>query len=185
MSIEEQREKVIEAVLKGINENREDMGKISEENQANLAAEIANRVMVTIAGKLDENIEPGRPDSAAHGQDEISLWPGRPFLSMVERDALTSERLIIVRGLLSRDVENFELIRFQDIDYKQGVHERALGIGDITIRGHDASDPKIVLRNVKGPEEVYEMLRRAWLDARKRHGLEFREFMYRVRAQHI
>jgi hypothetical protein len=52
-----------------------------------------------------------------------------------------------------------------------------LGIGNITIRGHDVSDPKIVLRNVKGPDEVYEMLRRAWLEARKRHGLEFREFM--------
>jgi hypothetical protein len=34
-----------------------------------------------------------------------------------------------------------------------------------------------VLRNVRDPEQVYEILRRAWLDSRKRHGLEFREFM--------
>jgi hypothetical protein len=177
MSIEEQREKVIETVLKGLKESQVNLGDASEENQAVLAAEIADRVMVTIDSMLDENLEQGDQAAVETGQDEVILWQGRPFLSMVERYVLTSERLKIVRGLLSRDIENFELIRFQDIDYKQGVHERMLGIGDITIRGHDVSDPKIVLRNVKGPDEVYEMLRRAWLEARKRHGLEFREFM--------
>ena len=177
MSIEKQREKVIESILEGIKESKVDLGDVSGENQDILAAEIADRVMVTIDGMLDENLETGAGDSVDNGQDEILLWQGRPFLSMVERYVLTSERLKIVRGLLSRDVENFELIRFQDIDYKQGVHERVLGVGDITIRGHDISEPKIVLRNVKGPEQVYETLRRAWLEARKRHGLEFREFM--------
>ena len=177
MSIEEQREKVIESILDGIKESKVDLGDVSGENQDILAAEIADRVMVTIDGMLDENLETGAGDSVDNGQDEVLLWQGRPFLSMVERYVLTSERLKIVHGLLSRDVENFELIRFQDIDYKQGVHERVLGVGDITIRGHDISEPKIVLRNVKDPEQVYEILRRAWLEARKRHGLEFREFM--------
>ena len=177
MSIEKQREKVIESILEGIKESQVDLGNVSGENQDILAAEIADRVMVTIDGMLDENLETGAGDSVDNGQDEVLLWQGRPFLSMVERFVLTSERVKIVRGLLSRDVENFELIRFQDIDYKQGVHERVLGVGDITIRGHDISEPKIVLRNVKDPEQVYEILRRAWLEARKRHGLEFREFM--------
>jgi len=31
--------------------------------------------------------------------------------------------------------------------------------------------------HVYSPEEVYEILRRAWLEARKRHGLQFREYM--------
>jgi hypothetical protein len=74
-------------------------------------------------------------------------------------------------------VENYELIRMQDIDFKQGMSERIMGIGDITIRGQDPSDPKIELRNVADPEKIYEILRRAWLDARKRHGLQFREYM--------
>jgi hypothetical protein len=69
------------------------------------------------------------------------------------------------------------LIRIQDIDLKQGVGERMLGIGDITIRGHDASEAIVTLRNIPKPEEVYEILRKAWLEARKRHGLQFREYM--------
>jgi hypothetical protein len=74
-------------------------------------------------------------------------------------------------------VENFELIRMQDIDFKQNMGERMLGFGDIYIRGQDPSNPAVVLRNVPKPEEVYEILRRAWLEARKRHGLQFREYM--------
>jgi len=177
MSIEKQREKVVESILGAIKDSRVDLEDISDADRETLAAEIADRVMVTIGGMLDENLAPGAGSETDDGQEEVLLWQGRPFLSMVERYVLTSERLKITGGLFSRDVENFELIRFQDLDYKQGMTERVLGIGDITIRGHDVSDPKIVLRNVKDPEQVYEILRKAWLEARKRHGLEFREFM--------
>jgi uncharacterized membrane protein YdbT with pleckstrin-like domain len=101
----------------------------------------------------------------------------RSFMSLVEKYILTNERIKIVHGLLSRQVENFELVRVQDIDFKQNVGERVLGIGDISIRGHDLSNPVITLRNVQNPEEVYEKMRRAWMEARKRHGLQFREYM--------
>ena len=96
---------------------------------------------------------------------------------MVESYVITSERIKLITGMVSRHVENFELIRVQDIDFKQNVGERLFGLGDITIQGHDTSDPTIVLRNVPKPEEVYELLRKAWLEARKRYGLQFREYM--------
>jgi uncharacterized membrane protein YdbT with pleckstrin-like domain len=83
-------------------------------------------------------------------------------MSLVEKYILTNERIKIVHGLLSRQVENFELVRVQDIDFKQNVGERVLGIGDISIRGHDPSTPEITLRNIQNPEEVYEKMRRAW-----------------------
>jgi uncharacterized membrane protein YdbT with pleckstrin-like domain len=105
------------------------------------------------------------------------LWQGHPFLSMVESYMITSERIKIVKGLLSRGVENFELIRVQDIDVKQGLDERILGIGDIVIRGQDPSNPEIILRNIPKPNDVYELLRRAWLEARKRYGLQFRDIL--------
>ncbi len=78
------------------------------------------------------------------------------LLSMVEYYILTSEHLKIRQGLFGRDIENFELIRIQDVDFKQGVTGRIFGIGDITIHGHDPSDPKIVLRNVSKPGSVVQ-----------------------------
>ena len=139
----------------------------------------------------DEQLEPGVDPNAAFWAELLAelrhpdlddlgeqvLWKGRPFLSLVESYTITSERLKINTGLASKHVENFELIRVQDIDFKQGMGERLLGIGDVNIRGHDPSNPEITLRNVHKPEEVYETIRRAWLEARKRHGLKFNEFM--------
>jgi hypothetical protein len=52
-----------------------------------------------------------------------------------------------------------------------------MGIGDITITGADSTNPIIVLRNIQNPSEVYELLRKAWLAARKKYGLIFREEM--------
>jgi hypothetical protein len=63
------------------------------------------------------------------------------------------------------------------MDYTQGLTERALGIGDITIRSQDPSHPVLVHNNIRNPSEVHEILRRAVLKARKEHGLTFREEM--------
>jgi hypothetical protein len=79
--------------------------------------------------------------------------------------------------MVGKDFENFELVRVQDLDVEQSISEPRGRSRDIKIIGHDSSDPKIVLRNVKDPHGVYELLRKAWLAARKRHGLQFREMM--------
>ena len=98
-------------------------------------------------------------------------------MSLVEFYTITNERIKIVKGMLGKDIENFELIRVQDIDISQNLSERVLKIGDITISGADASAPQIILRNVHDPNSVYELLRKAWLVARKKYGLTFREEM--------
>jgi hypothetical protein len=110
-------------------------------------------------------------------KEEKIIWEGRPFLSLVESYILTTERVKVIKGLVGRDIENFELIRVQDIDVTQTAGERMLGIGDIHIVGADRSTPAIVLRNITDPQAVYEVLRKAWLTSRKNYGLMFREEM--------
>jgi hypothetical protein len=177
MSIEKIRAQVISSIWHALAQSGVNLSSITNDQQEQLVREIADALMVTFDSILDEEVQ-SQPDLEIEGDgDERLLWKGRPFLSMVESYVITSERLKLVKGFLSRDVENFELIRIQDIDFKQGVSDRILGIGDITVRGHDPSDPEIELRNVANPEEVHEILRQAWLEARKRHGLQFREFM--------
>ena len=177
MSIEQIRAKVIGSIWQAVAQSGADLSALPHDQQENLVSKIADNVMATINSLQEDEIKGEVNAEIVDDLDENVLWKGRPFLSLVESYLLTNERIKIVRGLLSRDVENFELIRIQDIDFKQGINERVFGIGDIMIRGHDASNPEILLRNVGDPEDVYEILRKAWLDARKRHGLEFREFM--------
>lgn len=177
MSIEKTQAKVISSIWQAVAQSDVDLSTISKEEQSKLVGKIAENVMVTFNALMDEEAAASPEIEKDDESDEDMLWQGRPFLSLAEKYIITSERIKVVKGVLSRDVENFELIRVQDIDYKQGVSERIFGVGDVTIHGHDSSDPKIVLRNISKPEEVYEILRKAWLEARKRHGLQFREFM--------
>jgi hypothetical protein len=175
MAIDRIRALVISSIWQGIAQSGANLSSVPQKDQEQMVNKIAENVMIA----MDQSIDEAGAGKVAieNGMDEQVLWQGRPFLSMVESYLLTNERLKINTGLLSRDVENFELIRIQDIDMSRALGERILGLGDITIHGSDTSDPKITLRNIKDPEKVYEIIRRAWLEARKRHGLQFREYM--------
>ena len=177
MTIDKLRAQVTGSIWQAIAQSGVDLTAVPHDQQEKLVSRIVDNVLESVDALLEEEDEAPLLDDLDDEQDERLLGQGRPFMSIVEHYAVTSERLKIVRGLLSRDVENYELIRIQDIDFKQGMSDRVFGLGDITILGHDPSDPKTVLRNVREPEKVYEILRRAWLEARKRHGLQFREYM--------
>ncbi len=174
MSIEQTRSELVGSIWQAFAQSGVDLSAVPHDQQEKLVDKIADNLMIHMNTMLDEV---PTPQPAAETGDEQVLWQGHPFLSLVESYVITSERIKIIKGLLSRDVENYELIRIQDLDLSQGVSERILGIGDIAIRGQDPSDPSIVLRNISKPSEVYELLRRAWLEARKRYGLQFREYM--------
>jgi hypothetical protein len=177
MNIEQTRAQVISSIWQAIAQSGVDLSSLPQEEQQKLVNTIANQLLLTVNGILDEVSAPDAPTEPANEFDEQELWKGRPFLSISETYLLTNERLRITKGLFGRDVENYELIRLQDINLSQGLSERLLNIGDIHLRGHDPSNPEVVLRNISKPEEVYEILRRAWLAARKSHGLLFREEM--------
>jgi len=177
MTIEQTRAKVIASIWQAIAQNVIDLSAIPREQVEKLVGDIANATMLTMNDIMSELPKPKANVDQVNDASEKLLWEGRPFLSLVESYMITNERIRITRGLLGRDYENFELIRVQDLDYSQGLSERMLGIGDIHIKGADPSSPEIVLRNISKPAEVYEILRRAWLAARKAHGLVFREEM--------
>jgi hypothetical protein len=178
MSIEKIRTTVISHIWQAIAQSGVDLSTIPQDDQDKLVRKISDSVLLTFDSILEAELKPDSiQDDLSDDLDETIIWSGRPFLSMVESYIITSERVKVIKGLVSREIENFELIRIQDIDFKQNVGERIIGLGDLVIRGHDASDPIITLRNVTKPEEVYELLRRAWLEARKRYGLQFREYM--------
>ena len=109
------------------------------------------------------------------GEAEQVLWQGRPFLSIFDLYTISTERLRVVHGFLGKDHENIELVRINDLDWDHGIFERALGIGDILVHSVDKTEPTVVLRNVTDPAKVYEILRAAMLDARKKHHIIYEQ----------
>jgi len=179
MTFDQYRSQINSSVWKGFAQSGVDLSSLSPEKQAALAGSIADQVLLTVNDMMDD-----LPGAAAKSieipdlnDEETVLWKGKPFLSLVESYILTSERIKISTGLLGKDYENYELIRVQDIDVTQTFSERIIQIGDIHIKGADPSSPQIILRNIPDPKGVYEILRKAWLAARRKYGLLFREEM--------
>jgi hypothetical protein len=115
--------------------------------------------------------------SADDDEAESLLWSGRPYLSIGTRYELTSQRLRIIRGIFGRDFEETELVRVRDTSVTQHLGERALDIGDVTVVSNDPQQPQIVLRNIKDPVEVREIIRKATLLEKERRNLAYREEM--------
>ncbi len=174
MNLDQNRARVLAAVWQAIAQSGVDLSAVPRDQQDRLVATIADNLFSTVNQMLDE-VAP--QVSAEISGEERVLWEGRPFLSIAERYVVTTERVRIYRGLIGRTVDDIELVRLQDIDFTQNAGERMFGIGDIHLRGADPSTPEVTLRNVHQPEEVRELIRRAWLDARKRYGVSFREQM--------
>jgi len=85
-----------------------------------------------------------------------------------EKYKLTMQRVETERGIIARDVDSLELWRVLDVDYKQGVMERILGIATITLTGTDQSDPVMKLRGLPNHRQLFERLRDAVQAARQR-----------------
>ena len=115
------------------------------------------------------------PAEPAEPAAETIIWEGAPhgLLNPIETHAirwvLTTERLQVVRGLLSRSTEEVELTRVRDVSFEQSLAQRALGIGTVTVVGTDATAPTLVLHDVDEPEQVKELIRQAVRDQRRRH----------------
>lgn len=201
MGIEQNRGRIAARVRQALQQSAVDLSNLAPSQEERLVNTITDGVLLEFDSILSDampaqaaasaaiSAEP-LPGSAARSDAtdpqasasadaaaERVLWEGRPFLSIGEYYVVTSDRIRFFTGLIGRQVENIELVRLQDVDYHQGVSERIFGVGDIYLRSAHVSAPNMTLRNVKDPEAVTSIIRRAWLEARKKYGVQFRDEM--------
>lgn len=72
---------------------------------------------------------------------------------------ITNQRVTIESGLLSKSMSEIDLRYIDDTNFYQSVMARLLGVGNVTIISSDKSSPMYVLRNIKDPRAVREMIR--------------------------
>ena len=90
---------------------------------------------------------------------------------------LTNERLFIRHGWLAKHVNELELYRVKDVVVDQGILQRLLGYGTITVLADDDTTPKVDLHRISSPTKVKEMIRTQYRAARQREGVHPTEFM--------
>jgi hypothetical protein len=182
MNLEEARARVKARVWQALAQSDLDIKNYPQADLEGLVDLMATAALLEVDDEIGASIQTESVAKTAavdadDGSSEQVLWEGRPFLSINTRYIITDERVRVIEGVLGKDRADVELVRVQDIDQSQSVSERLLNMGDITLHTHDRTNPKVELRNVRDPEAVHELLRRAVLNARKRHKLTYREEM--------
>ena len=81
---------------------------------------------------------------------------------------ITSERIKITKGLLSKRTDELELYRVKDTSLIEPFVYRMFSVGNISIISNDASTPALELRAVRNAKDVREQLRASIEECRTR-----------------
>ena len=93
------------------------------------------------------------------------------------RYALSNDRLFLSVGCLSIQDEEVLLYRVRDIDTSRSLWQRLFGVGTVTVMSSDKSMPTLVLKNVKDPIGVKEMIHQQVEKAKIERRVRFGEIM--------
>ncbi len=72
---------------------------------------------------------------------------------------LTTQRLFIERGILSRTIDQSELIRIDDVRIHKTLMNRMTGVGSVELFSTDTSDRQLTIWGVAEPEALAESIR--------------------------
>jgi uncharacterized membrane protein YdbT with pleckstrin-like domain len=72
---------------------------------------------------------------------------------------VTNQRVVVEQGVLSKTVDEIDLRYVDDSAFTQTLVDRVLGIGSVTLISTDKSSPRYVLRSIKDPRGVREVIR--------------------------
>ena len=90
------------------------------------------------------------------------IWRDRKrFLGMplsFTRYALSEDRLFLSVGFLSIKDEEVLLYRVRDISSSRSLGQRLFGVGTVTVVSSDKTMPSLVLKNIKAPMRIKELL---------------------------
>jgi membrane protein YdbS with pleckstrin-like domain len=84
---------------------------------------------------------------------------------------VTTQRVRIISGIFSKDIQEIELFRVKDTMARQSFFLRLFGLGTITILSGDEQHPRLILSGVPKALELRERLRQEVMVLRQRFGI--------------
>ena len=82
--------------------------------------------------------------------------PGRDHCPLAARSCamryrITNYRIDFERGILTKRIDTLELWHVDDINFEQGIVDRMMNVGTITVISDDRSTPRLELAGVPNP----------------------------------
>jgi uncharacterized membrane protein YdbT with pleckstrin-like domain len=72
---------------------------------------------------------------------------------------ITSQRVMVERGLLSKSLSEIDLRTIDDTQFFQTPFDRMLGIGNVVLISSDKAAPMFLLRGIRDPRGIRETIR--------------------------
>lgn len=72
---------------------------------------------------------------------------------------VTNQRVMIEQGVFSKTVDEIDLRYVEDSLFHQSFGDRILGIGSVTLLSSDKTTPRAMLRSIREPRKVREIIR--------------------------
>ena len=76
------------------------------------------------------------------------------------RYAMSEDRLFLSTGFLNIKDEEVLLYRIRDINTSRSLWQRIFGVGTVSVVSSDKTLPTLIMKNIKRPIEVKELLHR-------------------------
>ena len=112
---------------------------------------------------------------------EMYIWKDRKrFLGMplsFTRYAISKDRLFLSVGFLCVRDEEILLYRVRDISIRRTLWQRIFGVGSINVTSADKSTPQLVLKNIKHPLDIKELLHENVEECKIRRRMRVSEMM--------
>ena len=102
-------------------------------------------------------------------------WLGMPIT--FTRYALSEDRLFVSVGFLNIKDDEILLYRVRDIDTQRTLWQRIFGVGTVTVVSSDKTMPNLVMKNVKDPVFVKELLHKQVEEMKIRRRVRLGEIM--------
>lgn len=93
------------------------------------------------------------------------------------RYRMSEDRLFLSVGLLNVRDEELLLYRVRDISVRRSLWQRLFGMGSVTVTSSDKTTPTLLLKNIKDPMQVKEILHQQVEDAKLRRRVRIGEIM--------
>ena len=74
------------------------------------------------------------------------------------RYALSEDRLFLKRGVINVKQDEIVLYRVRDLRVSVSLWQRLFGVGTVTVISTDKSIPELVIKNIRQPNEVNELI---------------------------
>jgi len=93
------------------------------------------------------------------------------------RYCLSEDRLFVSEGFLNIKDDEILLYRVRDIDTRRSLWQRLFGVGTVIVVSSDKTMPNLVLKNIKDPIFVKELIHKQVEETKIKRRVRFGEIM--------